>query len=364
MAPGAAGPTGVHDRAARLLLTPALAVIVPNLAGIIDHRAHDAWGLAASYGWFLALSAIVWQGNLVLYLHFQDRTAWLTRPWHRIRLLAGLIGLFTVPVSAIALVAWAAVSGDPQATPRRLAVAVLLIVSAVVFITHVYETVFLVRAWESDRMRNERLQREAAEAELDRLRSDVDPHALFNNLNALSHLVEQDSPQTGAFVEALADSHRYLVEVRGRRLVPVPDELELLRSFTTLLRIRYADGIRVVLDVDPLRARQWQIPPVSLPELLQNAAKHNRLSADDPLQVEVRLDGDRLLVSNELRPGPAVASTRAGLENLALRFRLLSGTPARWGVNGQAFIVSLPLVEAGPVAPLPLDGRAERESVG
>jgi two-component sensor histidine kinase len=354
MNPGA-GRTGVDDWAARMLLTPALGVLVPNLAGVIDHGHHTPGALIASYAWFILVAFVTWQGNLRLYLRFQDRTAWLTTPWDRVRLLVGLICLFTIPFTTLALGGWALATGDPAATWRRLAMAVLLVVSAVVFITHVYETVFLVRDWETDRIRSERLQREKLEAELDALRSEVDPHTLFNNLNALSHLVEQGSPRTTAFIEALARSHRYLLKVRGRRLVTVAEELSLLDQFVALIAIRYAEGLRVDLHADPAAAMRWLIPPVTLPELLQNAAKHNELSSARPLPVTIRLEGDRLLVSNERRPRAlAVPSTGVGLENLARRFRLLSGTPARWGVNGSDFVVSLPLVPAGPARqPLP-----------
>jgi two-component sensor histidine kinase len=87
---------------------------------------------------------------------------------------------------------------------------------------------------------------------------------------------------------------------------------------------------------------------VVLPELLENAVKHNEFSADNPLEIEVRLEGDRLTVSHDKRPRRAtVASTGVGLENLAQRFRLTTGVAARWGENGGRFIVSLPLVAQG-----------------
>jgi hypothetical protein len=323
-------------------------VVVPNLAGIIDHSAHSPVGLVASYAWFIGVAFVTWEGNLRLYLSFQDRTAWLTRPWYRVRLLLALICLFTVPFTVSALVLWAWVTEDPAATWRSIGVAVLAVVAAVVFVTHVYETVFLVREWESDRMRNERLQREKVEAELDSLRSEVDPHTLFNSLNALSHLVEQGSPQAPKFAEALARSYRYLLRAHGRRLVPLGEELALLDHFVALMDLRYAGALRVNVSVNREAADSWTIPPVVLPELLENAVKHNRLTADEPLDLQIRLEADRLTVSNPLRPrtGP-VESNRVGLHNLARRFRLAAGTSARWGIVDGCFVVTLPLVEAG-----------------
>lgn len=338
---------GVDDTAARLIVTPLVGVAVPNLAGMINHAAHSPAGLVATYVWFIAVSFITWEANLRLYLLFQDRTAWLTRPWHRVRLLVGLICLFTIPFTGSALWLWAVLFEDPNATWRSIAMAVITIVAAVTFITHIYETLFLVKEWQSDRTRSERLQRLNVEAELLALRSEVNPHTLFNNLNALSHLVEQRHPRASAFVGALAGSYRYLLRTGSKRLVPLADELALLDQFLSLVTIRYADGLKVAVDVDPAAAERWQIPPVVLPELLENAVKHNEFATDNPLQIEIRLDGDRLTVSHEKRPRRSiVTSTGVGLENLAQRFKLTTGVAARWGETGGRFVVMLPLVAA------------------
>jgi two-component sensor histidine kinase len=342
---GSASSPGVDDTAARLLITPIVGIAVPNLAGLIDHGSHTPLALAASYAWFILIAYITWETNLRLYLGFQDRTAWLTRPWHRVRLLIGLICLFTIPFTSSTLWLWAYLSGDPNATWRSIAMAVITVVAAVVFITHIYETLFLVREWESDRARGERLQRLNVEAELLALRSEVHPHTLFNNLNALSHLVEQRHPRASAFVAALAGSYRYLLRTGSKRLVPLADELALLDQFLSLVTIRYAEGLTVQVHVDAQSAKRWQIPPVVLPELLENAVKHNEFSADNPLQIELRLEGDRLTIAHDRRPRRTmVASTGVGLENLAQRFRLTTGVAARWGETGGRFVVTLPLV--------------------
>ncbi len=346
MSPGS--PSGVDDHAARWLVTPLVGMAVPNLAGMINHSSHSAAGLVAAYLWFIAVAFVTWEGNLRLYLKFQDRTAWLTRPWHRVLLLVGLICLFTIPFTVAALWGWAAVTGDPSATWRSIGMAVVVIVAAVTFITHVYETLFLVREWERDRLRNEHLRRLNVEAELLALKSEVNPHTLFNNLNALSHLVEQRNPRAAAFVGALAGSYRCLLRSGSKRLVSLADELELLDQFFALVTIRHADGLCLDVHVDARAARRWQLPPVVLPELLENAVKHNEFSTDNPLQIEVRLEGDRLTVSHEIRPRrTGVSSTGVGLDNLAQRFRLTTGVAARWTEAGGRFIVTLPLLADG-----------------
>jgi LytS/YehU family sensor histidine kinase len=260
-------------------------------------------------------------------------------------LLVGLILLFTIPFAGAALWAWASITGDPSASWRSITMAVVTIVAGVTFITQVYETVFLVREWESDRQRGEQLRRQNIEAAIVALRSEVNPHTLFNNLNALSHLVDQRHPRASAFVAALAGSYRYLLRSGSKRLVPLADELELLDQFLSLATIRYAGGLSVVVHVDARDAQRWCLPPVVLPELLENAVKHNEFGADNPLQIEVRLEGDRVTVSHDKRPRrTVVTSTGVGLENLAQRFRLTTGVAARWAETNGRFVVTLPLV--------------------
>jgi hypothetical protein len=345
--PPSNSPTGVNDFAARLILTPAVGVAIPTMAGLVHFPSHSIPSLLATFAWFIAVAHATWEGNLRLYLRFQDRTAWLTRPWHRVRLLGGLICLFTIPFTASALWLWAVLFRDPGANWRSIAVAVLVIVAVVTFITHVYETVFLVREWESDRMRSERLQREMVEAELLALSSEVSPHTLFNNLHALSHLVDEGNPRASAFVTALASSYRYLLRTRSQRVVPLAEELTLLDQFVALVSIRYAGGLRVGVHVDRGASLRWLMPPVVLPELLENAVKHNEFSPEMPLNIDVRLEGDRLTVSHEWRPKTSgVSSTGVGLDNLAQRFRLTTGVAARWAESGGRFVVTLPLISS------------------
>jgi two-component system, LytTR family, sensor kinase len=97
--------------------------------------------------------------------------------------------------------------------------------------------------------------------------------------------------RASAFVAALAASYRYLLTTGSRRLVPLSDELALLDQFLSLVTIRYADGLKMSVQVDETAAARWRIPPGVLPELLENAVKHNEVSADNPLEIAIRLEG-------------------------------------------------------------------------
>lgn len=125
--------------------------------------------------------------------------------------------------------------------------------------------------------------------------------------------------------------------------MPLSDELALLDQLLSLATISY--GLKVDVHVDAHAAARWQIPPVVLPELLDNVVKHNEFTTDTPLEIEIRLEGDRLTIAHQKRPRAAmVPSTGVGLENLAQRFRLTTGVAARWAETEGRFVVTLPLV--------------------
>lgn len=344
-------PREVHDLWPRLLASPVLGALVANLSGLIDHGRHSSRSLAASYAWFALVAFVVWEGNRRLYFRLPRREDWLLRPWSRLGLLLAAIILYTIPVAAALLWIWREAAGDHGTRPYAFATALFAVVALVVAITHVYETVFLLRDWESDRLRSARVEQARLEAELESLGREVDPHFLFNNLNALAHLVDQRSDAAPWFIRTLSATYRYVLECRGRALVHLADELAALERHRALSAIRYGGCVRLDVDVHPADAQQLLLPPVSLAELFQNALKHNTVAQDLPLRIRVRVEGTTLIFENDLRRGSmASRSTGMGLTNLRERFRLATGGVAVWLVEEDRFVVRLPLIRSEAAA--------------
>ena len=149
----------VRDFWPRLLLSPIIGAVISNLAGFIDNARYGAGELVAHYLYFWGVAFTIWEGNRRLHDRFRSRFAWFEQPWMRIALLLGTITLFTVPMTWGLLWVWGLVSGDPYLTTRRLAFAIVVTVLLVVVIAHVYETLFMFRYWERDRLSKERLER-------------------------------------------------------------------------------------------------------------------------------------------------------------------------------------------------------------
>jgi len=146
----------IEDFWPRVLASPILGALVANLSGLIDYTRHSAAALIASYTWFALVAFLVWEGNRRLYFRLQRREDWLLRPWRRLGLLVAVICLFTIPFATTLLWIWRKAAGDLGTRQYALPTALFAIVALVVAITHVYETVFLLRDWESDRLRSAR----------------------------------------------------------------------------------------------------------------------------------------------------------------------------------------------------------------
>ena len=338
-------PREIRDFWPRLLVSPILGALAVNVSGLIDHSRHSTAGLIASYGWFSAVAFLIWEGNRTLYFLLPRREDWLLRPWRRLGVLLALITVFTIPFATATLWGWRKLTGDIGTRQYALATALFAVVALVVAITHVYETVFLLKDWESDRMRSARLEHARLQVELESLGREVDPHFLFNNLNALAHLVDERSDAAPGFIRTLSATYRYVLDCRTRALVHLSEELEALERHRILAEIRYGSGFHLDVQVQSAETHRLLLPPVSLGELFQNALKHNTITSDQLLRIQVRLEGATLIVENNLRSGPkASRATGIGLINLRERFRIATGRTIVWGIEQDRFIVRLPLV--------------------
>jgi LytS/YehU family sensor histidine kinase len=138
---------------------------------------------------------------------------------------------------------------------------------------------------------------------------------------------------------ALAAGYQYVLDTRGRTLVPLAEELAAFERVRLLSATRFGDAVRLEVSVGPAAARRWLLPPLTLQELVENAIKHTRFDGDAPLTVRVALGGDVLVVENVLRPRLVeTPSTRVGLANLDERTRLAVGRRVAWSVEQGRFV--------------------------
>ncbi len=189
------------------------------------------------------------------------------------------------------------------------------------------------------------LQRIALATQYDSLKQQVNPHFLFNSLNSLSSLITIDPPRAEKFVEEMSQVYRYLLQSNRDELTTLRRELEFIKSYLHLLKTRF-EGFRVDIEL-PEPAMQGLIPPLTLQLLMENAVKHNEVSAAHPLHLRFyAMDGDRLAVTNNLqRRNISVPSEKVGLANIIARYRLLNHPYVEVRETDTEFTVILPLIK-------------------
>ena len=195
--------------------------------------------------------------------------------------------------------------------------------------------------------RTEQLENENLQAQLAALKNQVNPHFLFNSLSILSSLVHVDATLSEQFIEQLARAYRYTLEQQDHDLVALSTELDFIKSYTFLLKIRFEDKLDVVLDIPTEARRQYRIAPLTLQMLVENAVKHNQMSTQHPLLVSIAVEADELVVRNTLqrRPQPlAAASTGVGLQNIRNRYHLLTPREVQVGEVAGTYEVRIPLL--------------------
>lgn len=314
----------IDDRWPRAIGIPVFGVGIPLVFGLYGHVPFGSPGWLFGQALFLGLAFALWQGNRYLLFATAARVDWLERPARRVaRLLLGIV-LFTAPLTIAVLGAWTLVGRGEPLRASAIQGVVLTNVICVVFVTHVYETVLLLKARESDRVRVAEVERARAESELLALRRQVDPHFLFNCLNTLQALIDEDVLRARAFNESLAAMLRYLLDAGDRHLVPLAEELAFVERYRDLSAIRFGEALRVEV-VERAPPGGAAVPPTSIQLLLENAIAHNRLSSREPLVVSVELGPAAVTVSHARRPKEGSRGAGTGLKNLAERLRLASG---------------------------------------
>lgn len=194
-------------------------------------------------------------------------------------------------------------------------------------------------------LRSERGKKHRALFHYDRLKQQINPHFLFNSLNILDYLVqERHTERASSFIRKLAEIYRYMLRTEQQPLVRLEEELDFAGMYIDLLKERFVDGLAVDNRIDPSLLSAY-IVPCSLQLLIENATKHNIVSAEEPLRIELSTTGRTLSVVNNLQPRTSIhPSTGLGLANIRQQYADITSREIEITKTDSQFIVKLPLV--------------------
>jgi LytS/YehU family sensor histidine kinase len=323
-----------------------LGVVIPLVTGMINYQALSLWQIKLSFLFTIGIAFIIWEGNRYLLFTLRSYFDWFNKPVRKLAVLVLAVSFYTIPISALLMVIWYKLFNAGIVNWDVITTTILIMMICVLFITHIYETVFLVREAESEKLKKEQLERARAEAELEALKNQIDPHFIFNSLNTLSHLIEKDPVKAKQFNDNLADVYRYILQNKARELVLLHEEMVFLNDYFSLLKIRFEQAIQLQVGIDPAMYDQYLIPPISLQILVENAIKHNEFTSAVPLVITIEMQNDELIIHNQVRKKILrKTSSRIGLQNLGERYRLTTSKEISVTESASDFTVSLPVLK-------------------
>ena len=194
-------------------------------------------------------------------------------------------------------------------------------------------------------MRHEREKANMAQYRYMKLKGQVNPHFLFNSLNILDCLVcEEKNEQASTYIHKLAGIYRYMIKSEDEDIVPLRDEMAFVNQYVDLLRLRFPEGFDVEINV-PEKDMSRYVLPCAVQLLIENATKHNAVTAANPLKITIEVIGDRLRASNNIVPKiTRVESTGLGHKYIRQQYMDLSGKSIEIENDGKNYSVTLPLL--------------------
>ncbi|WP_445731219.1 2TM domain-containing protein [Mariniflexile sp.] len=208
----------------------------------------------------------------------------------------------------------------------------------------IFHFVYFYNRYQQNKIKEQKVIAGTASAKFNALKNQLDPHFLFNSLNVLTSLIEENPENAQKFTTSLSKIYRYVLEQKNKELVSVDEELEFAKTYMSLLKMRFEDSI--IFDI-PERANNpdSKVVPLSLQLLLENAVKHNTVTAKNPLRIKIYEQGDSLVVENNLQPKQIVKkSSGVGLNNIMQRYDLLTIKKVNIDKEATRFAVAIPML--------------------
>lgn len=190
----------------------------------------------------------------------------------------------------------------------------------------------------------EKRKNEQTKIKLEALRKQLNPHFLFNCFNVLAELVHIDSEKSDEFVTEMGKIYRYVLDQKKDFIVTLSKELEFIQSFIFLQQIRFENNLVFKLNIGKTYFNYF-IPPLTLELLVENAIKHNIITDNSPLIIEISVENQYLIVKNNYQPRTTdIPSTKIGLKNLKEQYELISNDQPDFFIKNGTYIAKIPLL--------------------
>ncbi len=322
-----------------IILILILAILVAGSGLILaGHKQDISFLMSAGH-------TIIISGGLWLICRTYVKFLWRKFPWEenpRIHILYEVIGIGTLTMAYGFMLYRIEMALGLALPSENLGVEVFVTLLITYLITGIHEMVFFYHQWIRNFSRSVRLEKDNIQANYETLKTQVNPHFLFNSLNSLTSLVD-DNPGAVEYIQHLSEFLRYMLSSRNKDLVYLKEEVRILEHYIELQKSRFLDNLQVSMQI-PDKYHLYTVPPLVLQMLVENCIKHNVISSGSPLTISIHADKDYVTVSNNLQRKSEVNSTGQGLSNIVERYRYFTDKEVNIKETDYRFEVSVPLM--------------------
>lgn len=208
----------------------------------------------------------------------------------------------------------------------------------------IFHFVYFYNRYQQKKIKEQKVIATSASAQFESLKNQIDPHFLFNSLNVLSSLIEENPENAQRFTVSLSKIYRYVLEQKNKELVTVAEELEFAKTYMNLLKMRFENSIDFEIP-EHFDNPDAKVVPLSLQLLLENTIKHNTVSESKPLHIKITVEGNYLMVQNNLQKKEVLQARKGvGLENIVNRYGILTKRNVLIDESATAFKVKIPIL--------------------
>ncbi|MGV3459649.1 MAG: 2TM domain-containing protein [Flavobacterium sp.] len=217
----------------------------------------------------------------------------------------------------------------------------IIITMIVTLLIHAF---YFYKKYQENRVKEQKIIAGTASAKFETLKNQIDPHFLFNSLNVLSSLIEENPDAAQRFTTSLSKVYRYVLEQKDKELVSVEEELAFAKTYMNLLRMRFENSITFELP-EIIPGEDARVVPLSLQLLLENTIKHNVVSQQKPLHIKIFLQDGYLVVQNILQKKEVLQDRRGvGLQNIVSRYAIITDRKVMAEETTDYFTVKIPVL--------------------
>lgn len=319
-------------------------LLIQLITGVRVELNHN---LLINFGYTQLYGLTLYFSNALLFLYL-DKVFEVER-FTKKRILLGFLGSFVISVLVIFLLR---IFEDVLIEGRSFASFIenetlanyLVTIIITFFVTLAFHAFYFYKAYQENKVKEQKIIAGTASAQFESLKNQIDPHFLFNSLNVLSSLIEENPESAQKFTTSLSKVYRYVLDQKDKELVSVAEELKFAKTYMNLLKMRFENSITFEIP-EGFDNEEAKVVPLSLQLLLENCIKHNVVSEAKPLHIKISIDNNQLVVTNNLQKKEVLSDRKGvGLQNIVNRYAILTKRNVLVEENEQEFKIFLPIL--------------------